>query len=207
MGRVAGWWFTLGQFMARAERVLSSEVAQREDLATIGTTMRLIASLSKGGASWSMEFGSLPEAEVESAATRVRPMFLESDPVFHGKVMNAMGGLAQGAPQLQQELIKSLRNAWQSHERSYRWAMTSSKAPTSMGAEVWRTDRQIAQDFLYGDLVHADPEARRRLRHISESERLRAAVVWVGDAVRLTQATKQLYVDLRDGGCLTSRPS
>ncbi len=68
-----------------------------------------------------------------------------------------------------------------------------------------RTDRQIARDFLYGKLVHADPEARQRLRSVPENEQLLAAVVWVADATRLTQATKQLIIDLQDGGYFTSR--
>lgn len=44
--------------------------------------------------------------------------------------------------------------------------------------------------------MHADPEARKRLRHISEDERLFAAVVWVADATKL--ATEQLIIDLTD---------
>jgi hypothetical protein len=45
----------LDEFMNRAERVLSSEIARREDLATVGTTMRFIGSLSEGVTSWRME--------------------------------------------------------------------------------------------------------------------------------------------------------
>jgi hypothetical protein len=69
-----------------------------------------------------------------------------------------------------------------------------------------RTDRQIARDFLYGDLVHADAEARRRLRIVPYDERLLAAVVWVAKAIRLTQATKQLIIDLEDGGYPAPQP-
>lgn len=203
-GLVAGWWSTLDEFVGRADRVLSSSIAQRQDLATVGTTMNLIASLSEGGTSWRIEYGYPPEADIESAATRVRPLFLNDDPIFHGKVTNAMGGLAQGAPQLQQELVKVLKKSWQAHDKGYRWAFATSKNPHLAGA--WRNDRQIARDFLYGELVHADADARRRLRYVPESERLQAAVVWVADAIRLTQATKQLYVDLKDGQYLTKRP-
>jgi len=34
-----------------------------------------------------------------------------------------------------------------------------------------------------------------------------ASTVWAADAIKLTLATKQLVVDLRDGGYLSPRPS
>lgn len=202
--RVGQWWFTLDEFLDRAERVLTSEIARRADLATVGTTMKLIVSLADGVPSQMIR--EVPrEADVESAAARVRPLFLQDDPVHHGKVTNAMGGLAQSAPEPQRQAIKQLKKTWQDMDTGYRWSVA-----VNVGAppepEQHRTDRQIARDFVYGDLVHADPEARQRLRLIPEGDRLLAAVVWVADAIRRTQATKQLIVDLKDAGYLTPRP-
>jgi hypothetical protein len=62
----------LDEFMNRAERVLSSEIARREDLATVGTTMRFIGWLSDGVTSWRMEREQPREADIESAAARVQ---------------------------------------------------------------------------------------------------------------------------------------
>ena len=201
---IAPWWYTIDQFMGRADRVLNSSIARRQDLATVGTTLNLIASLSDGETSWQISYSNPPEADIESAAVRVRPLFLDQDPVHYGRVTNAMAGLAQSAPQRERDLIKVLKKAWRCHDEGYRWAMTSSG--DAGGSGVWRNDREIARDFLYGELVHADVDARRRLRHVPESARLQAAVVWVADSIRLTQATKQLCVDLIDGGYFTKRP-
>jgi hypothetical protein len=204
--QIGKWWFTLDEFRERAERVLSSAIAQRDDLATVGTTARIIASVVDGATRYTIQRRVPRDADIESAATRVRPLFLEQDPVFHGKVMNAISGLAQaGADDEQKATIRSLRDAWRSFEKSRRWAVGVSKEPSITHGQM-RSDREIARDFLYGDLVHADPEARKRLRHISEDERLLAAVVWVADATRLTLATKQLIIDLTDAGVLSPRP-
>lgn len=54
--------------------------------------------------------------------------------------------------------------------------------------------------------MHADAEARLRLRNVPREERLLAALSWVGDVITLTQATKQAIVDLQDAGCLAARP-
>jgi hypothetical protein len=199
------WWFTIDEFLDRAERVLTSEIARNEDLATVGTTFNIIASIVDGDVRHRIEYEIPREADIESAATRVRPLYLEQDPVFHGKVINAIGGLAQPAPDEQRALVKMLKKAWKRQEDNYRWSMGASRTPGDRSGQL-RTDRQIARDFLYGDLVHADPEARARIRYIPQSERLLAAVVWVADATRLTLATKQLIVDLRDAGSLTPRP-
>jgi len=110
----------IDEFMNRAERVLSSEIARREDLATVGTTMRFIGSLSERVTSWRMEREQPREADIESAAARVRPLFLNEDPVFHGKVTTAIGGLVQGAPEEIKQAIKALKKAWRSNEKSYR---------------------------------------------------------------------------------------
>lgn len=75
------------------------------------------------------------------------------------------------------------------------------------GSGEMRNDRQIAHDFLYGYLVHHDVDARERLKGVPEAERLIAATVWAADAIKLTLATRQLIIDLRDGGYLSPRPS
>ncbi len=203
--QASGWWVTLDQFLDRAERVLSCELARREDLATVGTSGKFIASLAKGQpVVWSMERSHPPESDVESAAARLRPLFLQDERVQYGRVTNALGALAQGAPEPQRELVKLLKKAWEQHETGYRWAIGSTR---SGGSREMRNDRQIARDFLYGDLMHADAAARQRLRGVPQGERLVAATAWAADAIKLTLATKQLVVDLRDGGYLSPRPS
>jgi hypothetical protein len=119
--------------------------------------------------------------------------------------MAAISGLANAAsaPEQRMKTIKALKGVAEPR-KGYRWALGANvgSLPTK---EQLRTDRQIAHDFVYGDLVHADPKARKRLRMIPEDDRLFAAVVWIADATRRTLATKQLIADLTEAGHLPSR--
>lgn len=204
---LAGRWFTIDAFSERAARILSSDIARRQDLATMGTQLKFVSSgTSDGRTSWRMDREVPPEAETESAFTRIRPIFLQGDPVFHGMVMTAIGGLTREAPSHQKAATRAVRDAWRSFEKSNRWSM--GVATEASGLEgAMRTDRQIARDFLYGDLVHAEADAQRRLAGVSREDRLIAAVPWVSDAIHLTEATRRLILDLKDAGVLTPRPS
>lgn len=107
----------LDEFRDRAERVLSSAIARREDLATVGTSGRIIASVVDGATRYIIERQLPREADIESAAARVCPLLLEQDAVFHGKVMNATSGLAQArADEQQKATFIALRGAGRSFE-------------------------------------------------------------------------------------------
>ena len=160
------WWVTLDQFLDRAERVLSCELARREDLATVGTSGKFIASLAEGQpVVWSMERSHPPESDVESAAARLRPLFLQDERVQHGRVTNALGAQGTGAGstgattrtrQVAEECVEAAR---------YWLPLVTWKYPQRRVGRV-RNDRQIAHDFLYDDLVHAADDARQRLRGV-----------------------------------------
>ena len=47
------WCSRPGQFLQRAAIVLDSEVARRQDLASVGTTMQFVAAVEKGGDTFS----------------------------------------------------------------------------------------------------------------------------------------------------------
>ena len=203
--QASGWWVPLDQFLDRAERVLSCELARREDLATVGTSGKFIASLAEANP-WCGPWSEVtPRSPTSSRQQHVSgPLFRQDERVQHGRVTNALGALAQGAPEPQRELVKLLKKAWKQHDTGYRWSLGSTR---NGGSGEMRNDRQIAHDFLYGDLVHAADDARQRLRGVPQGARLVAATAWAADAIKLTLATKQLVVDLRDGGYLSPRPS
>lgn len=120
--------------------------------------------------------------------------------------MKAISGLARDHPSDHQAVIRPLRDAWRSFEKNHRWSLGVATEVSGLDGAM-RTDRQIARDFLYGGLVHADPDARQRLTDVSVEDRLIAAVVWVTDTIRLTEATRRLILDLKDAGALAPRPS
>jgi hypothetical protein len=93
--RIARWWSVLDEFEHTAERVLTSEIARHQDLATVGTTAKLIASMVDGVHSWRIERERPRVADIEAAAGRVRPLFLKKEPSYHGNVTAAMKGLVR----------------------------------------------------------------------------------------------------------------
>jgi len=198
-------WFTLDQFHDRAQRVLDCRIAQREDLATLGTQIHVLLSVQQGRHQVTWEAAG--EEEIESAAVRIRPLFLKDETVFHAKVMNALLHLTQQGPDSHRALLREGKKAWAGHKGGYRWKMTSAivDGPPLMGRML--SDREIARDFMYGDLVHADPDARARLKHVPMEDRLWAAASWITDAIKLTETTRRIIIDLIDAGALASRPS
>lgn len=198
-------WLTIDRFLERAESVLESELVRREDLATMGSTFKFVASIENGAMSWRMERAVPSDFYVESAAGRVRAFFNQDDPIFHGRVINALLGLlTDTTPADAKQALRSLKKAWDKDEDNYRWSLGVATARDPPGQML--TDRQIARDWLYGDFVHADPDAQRRLRNIPREHRLLAAGSWVRDVALLTEATRRAYIDLRDAGCLLPRP-
>jgi len=145
-----------------------------------------------------------PIEEIEQGASRVRPLFLEQEEVHHMKVLKALGLLSKDAGPPHQEVVKQLRQAWRSFPTSSRWGLAVATAVDDFGTAPFRSDRAIAWDWLYGDLLHADPDRRQRLRHVPDTERIMAGLLWVKDAILLTRATQQLITDLEQTGELRS---
>lgn len=138
-----------------------------------------------------------PVEEIEAAAARLRPLFLERDGIHYNQVAKAVSSLTQNsAPEVIQR-VTACREAWRSLPGSETWFM---QAGTESDMTPQTSDRQIAKDWLYGDLIHADAEAQYRIRHIPEDDRIMAALLWVKDSILLTRATYQLIVDLEDLG-------
>lgn len=112
----------LGLFRERADIVLSCDLARRIDLATLGTQMTLLLT-EEGTGSIALR-GLPPESEIEVAATRLRPIFLQDDEVHHGKVLGALGLLA---PAQEHPTIKALRGHWKDLPNSRYWSIATSR--------------------------------------------------------------------------------
>lgn len=182
---------------------MDSKIAQRADVATLGSTMNVIFTVNRPGLARIEREHPLVE-EIEQGATRVRPLFLEREEVHHMKVLKALGLLSKDAGPPHTEVVKQLRQAWKDFPTSSRWGLAVASAADDAGEAPFRSDRAIAWDWLYGDLLHADPDRRQRLRHVPESERIMAGLLWVKDAVLLTMATQHLITDLEEAGGLRS---
>lgn len=185
-------------FLRRAERIMATPAAQRADLATIGTTMRLLASPVQG--QHRIERSHLPQSELLEVAVLLRPVFAEGDDVFIGKVTTALGLLTRGGPQEFKQPVGELKKAWTALVKGWRWKVMVADAPTATDL----TDVQIAELWFNAHVWHSDMAKAWQLRHISDDEALICATVWVMDRVRLVRAAQQLIVDLRRVGGMRS---
>jgi hypothetical protein len=125
-----------------------------------------------------IRFDHPPEEQVESAAARVRPLLL--DDVSMPRVLKAIKSLTTESGD--REMIR----AWVNERRDL-WNRRTGKAPSESGyfgfvhstetGESGATDHiQLALAWIYGDVVHHDPEHLERTKLWGVGERFRAAV-------------------------------
>lgn len=194
-------WQTLDWFEQRATTVLRTAIAQRDDLNRLGVEFSIEMTADGRGR---LERSRPEEDHIVAAAAKIRPLILERDPVYHGKVMNALGFLAQQAPEPEREKIAGLRKAWQTITTQVRWYLIVGDV-----AGTWQSqrmsDRDIAMNWLYADVIHATAENQKAIAHISEDERLYCGLVLVRDGVVLTMNTRRLIAHLDTSGHLTAR--
>lgn len=193
-------WNRLRNFQGRADLISDSDIAKRLDLATLGSTMKILVRV--GESKVRIEREHPPVSQIEQAAARLRPVFLPQEIVHHGKVTKALSYLTQKEAPEVKALAKAVSSAWKGFDSQRTWAMEAGKfgeKPDTTG-QLW--DRQIAHDWLYGYVIHNDLDAQHRIRYISPDDRMMAGLLWVKDATLLVRATQQLIVDLEDVGAL-----
>ncbi len=178
-------------FLERAAKILSMSAAQRQDLATLGSTVRVFGRL--GDPVMDMQREHLPEEEIMAIAGLIRPLTLSREPVEISNVFASIGYLTQSAPPEMKQAIRSYKKIALARMAGWRWRFMTSSDNEPNGL----TDREIAECWMYANLVHADLERRRRIQHVPEGERYLAATVWVSDCVLVTRAVQQLIFDLR----------
>lgn len=96
----------------------------------------------------------LPTEQVESAAARVRPVFLSSDGVHYDKVLNALGEVAASSAGLKKN-VEGLRAKFRAADPDY-----PDGRPTEPRSAPSMTNKQVAGAWLFGHLLHED-ELRR----------------------------------------------
>lgn len=189
---------TLIAFMRRAERIMATSAAQREDLATVGSTMKVLVRV--GERQHRIERSHLPVPELLEAAVMIRPVVLQKEPVHLGGVVNAVGFLTQDAPAQVRDLVRAVKRDWPRLLTSERWVVMAARAGESSGSRL--TDAEIAELWFNAHVWHDDQDKQWTLRYISEDECLISATVWVSDRVLVVRALQQMIVDLRQAGHL-----
>lgn len=152
----------------------------------------------------------LPEDEeaFESLASRVRPLTLEREPIYHEKVFGALERSIdpETCSDAQQVRLSHLRQAWRAAEiqssEAQGYLLQSARLDGSEATGLV-SDTQLAAAWLYADLVHADATGpKQEALAFSLRERYAAAVRLFSHLAALTVVTLQLVESLRDAGVL-----
>lgn len=135
----------------------------------------------------------LPTEQVESAAARVRPVFLFSDGVHYDKVLNALGEAAAASASVEKE-IEGLRAKFRAADPDY-----PKGRPTEPRSGPSMTNKEVAGAWLYGQLLHEDELRRSYGAGISAEEMLLNATKTVCSemlaAVEALHLTERLVAD------------
>ena len=197
-------WTTLDRFAERAARIMRTSIAQRDDLDTLGS--QILIRINRLGPSKSQIRQERPEEEqIVHAAAVLRPLILQGDPVHHGKVMKALGLLAMGATEQWRTHVSNEREAWKQITTVTRWNLQVGATNGEWQTET-RSDRAIAMDWLYADVVHADVQRQEAIKHIPEEDRLMAGLLLVRDGVVYTRSSQNLIRALKEAGALAPHP-
>lgn len=198
---------TLARFVPRARRVAAQSLA---------SDVQQLLKWAKG--SWSgqaladrdeikqmlMRQDVPPEEALESLAVRVRPMLLQQDPVYNAKVTKALGWIVRNGDEDLRQAVAVLRRNWTETEpgkeklRGYSVSVRKGEAGETASA----TDSHLALGWLYGDTVHADPDALAGTEMFGVDGRFTAAVPLVCFAAAMTIGTLNIVLEMRRRGLL-----
>ena len=205
----------LASFVLRARRVEAhSLAADRQRLMEVAAgTVEVRPDLATGGMLFVQDLP--PEEQVESAAARLRPLLLENEDVFHGNVFNAIGYyLRVDTDPSRREQFEQLRNGWRALDPrgTHRDAYSLQITPVEDGqprADRTSTlsDNELAFAWLYGDVVHHDPDRLTATGSAGVRERYRAAAPLVCRIVIRTIATLRFVELLTSDGLLPVSPA
>lgn len=162
---------TLSRFVLRARLVQEHSLAQDklalERFAAWTMTFNLIVNTKTGERSVEMKPAPLlPTEQVESAAARVRPLFLKDDGVHYDKVLNAVSEMVAASPAHRQE-VEDLRSKFRVADPDY-----PNGRPKAARSEPSMSNKEVAGAWLYGHLLHEDEVRRSYARGISAEEML-----------------------------------
>lgn len=190
----------IAAFGERAAAVMATAAAQREDLATLGSTMKILMRL--GQREHRIERSHLPELELVQAAVTIRPVMLQKEPVHLGKALSAVSQSMPTAPPGVGEWLRGVRRQVNRSLSASRWVVMVAAPGEPQATRL--TDVQIAELWFDAHLWHNDLDKQWMLRHIGRDECLICATVWVSDRILIVRAVQQLIADLRAAALLAA---
>lgn len=162
---------TISRFVLRARLVQEHSLAQDklalEKYAAWTMAFNVIVNTKTGERSVEMNPAPLiPTEQVESAAARVRPLFLKDDGVHYDKVLNALSELVAASPAYR-KAVEDFRVKFRIADPDY-----PNGRPKAARSEPSMSNKEVAGAWLYGHLLHEDEVRRSYASGISAEEML-----------------------------------
>lgn len=142
----------------------------------------------------------LPTEQVESAAARVRPVFLSKDGVHYEQVLNALNTALKGRADSDgyRDQVSKLRTKFQTADPDY---------PKSSQGKPWEggsvSNKELSGAWLYGHLLHEDEKRRSYGHGVPLEETFIAAMRTVRSEMLAVIRTLHLIEALQVKGWLT----
>lgn len=185
---------TLGWFVVRARRVEEhSLLTDTDELVRWASATGRIARVEDGPdmVRWVLP----PEEAMDSLAARCRPLVLQRDPVYWGKVLKAIGYYLRDDEDQLRAPFDAFRAKWRVLDQSapgFLAFQVRSQGPDGVAGELV-DDKTLAYAWLYSDLVHADSdEEPGELDRYSINDRYRAGAILIANVAMLAVATLNL---------------
>lgn len=186
------------RFVARARRIEAhSLLADRERLLRWSTGATFTTEPTTGKVSWDLP----PEEQFESLAARVRPLTLPGEDISLPTVLGSLKAFVRGDYE-KKNRIAGLRTMWEASRAPKAPVVLATLGPSGE-PETTFEQAEIAERWLYGDLVHADevPEGMAPI-HM----RYPMAVLVFGQAAMVAVAVLELVRRWDDEGLLDLDP-
>lgn len=198
----------LNQFVLRGRRIQAHSLL-RDQREMLRRTASAELTVIHGEDGTEVVWIHLPEEQVESAAARVRPLILESEATYYVKVFNALGYLLRDHPD-EALPLKGAKNAWRQRLEASPSAGKGGYEVTTGGPGVEAAtlnNLDLAQAWIYGDVVHADSERRDRSRRHGVQTRFRAGQELVAWLLLHSDALTTGVIRLHEVGLIELDPS
>lgn len=193
------------QFVLRARRIAAHSLAQPPEQLTKLAHEVLSGTIDFTGMLTTVQ--TLPDEEtLESLIARVRPLTVQSEPIHHAKVLEAIVTLIGTKNPELTATIDSLRAQWEQTElqgvQVQTYAMQTMDPDGNATEPI--SDTQLAAGLLYADLVHAEPVGpKAKSLNFTFDDRYAAAVRVFTRIAELALMTLGLIAELVDAKKIT----
>lgn len=165
--------------------------------------LQVTANNRTGEQSYVLHADYPPEEALESLASRVRPLILNSEPIYYSTVFDALEEVI-GANRLNEVIdVAWWRARW--HDAIDGNATAQAYAVISDGGMV--TDRTLMYAWLYGDVVHANTRKAPAVAALSIEDRFHAAAHGISRICERVLSTEMMLFHLAELGLITVAPA